>query len=271
MKKQICCAILVLVVILMLFVAGCVTPPKATSTTSGSPASYYATQTNAAETPASQSYVSEATPYVTTYGGSQGSGESANPYITPTPLPSDESCLINLTTQNYANNITAIAFDLKNPPMYINYSVIPTNITVTKYVPSPQGGGNWITLQYSDYDPNSWFQVTVLDKNTGEIYTQAGFGKAPWISNLSLYTSATIGPILNSGDLQIQMTGNEITATTGIWVKPVGNFDDPQNMTFPECTFWGGTQNNYIAVWTTTATPTWTPVNVQTPINGGSY
>ncbi|HVP95993.1 MAG TPA: hypothetical protein VMS83_02480 [Methanoregula sp.] len=248
----------------MLLATGCVTPPKGTTTSSSASGSYYATETNAGETPTSPSYVAAATPFETTNAGVQGNSPGSNPYSTPTPIPTDQSCLIYLNTQPFSYNTTAISFDLKNPPMYINYTVIPTNITVTKYVKSNQGGNNWVTLQYSDYDPNSWFQVTVLDKTTGTIYNQAGFGKAPGMSNLSLYTSATMGPILNSGNLQIQMTGNEITATTGVWVKPLGNFDDPQNQTFPECKFWGGTQQNYLSYPTTTATPTWTPVNVQT-------
>ena len=256
MKKQFCYTLLALGIVLMLIVAGCVTPPKSTTTTSET-GSYYTTETNAEETPTASSYVAEATPFVTTSAGLQGSNQGSNPYATQTPIPTDQSCLIYLNTQPFSYNTTAISFDLKNPPMYINYTVIPTNITVTKYVRSGQGGNTWVTLQYSDYDPNSWFQITVRDKSTGSIYNQAGFGVTPGMNNLSIYTNAVIGPILNSGNLQIEMTGNEITATTGIWVKPVGNFDDPQNQTFPECKFWGGTQQNYIAYPTTTPTPTW--------------
>jgi len=33
------------------------------------------------------------------------------------------------TTQSFLYNRTAFTFDLKNPPMYINYSFIPQNIT----------------------------------------------------------------------------------------------------------------------------------------------
>jgi len=261
MTKQIYCAVLASGIILMLLVAGCVTPPKGTTTSSTS-GNYYATETNAQETPTSQSYVTAATPFVTTNTGVQGSSQIANPYATPTPVPADLSCLIYLNTQYYSYNTTAISFDLKNPPMYINYTVIPTNITVTKYVESKQGSNGWITLQYSDFDPSSWFEITVMNKTTGDVYLQDGFGKA---QGLSVYTSATLGPILNSNSLLVEMTGNEITATTGIWVKPVGNFDDPQNQTFPECKFWGGRPQNYLVYSTTTATPTWTPVNVQTP------
>ena len=146
--------------------------------------------------------------------------------------------------------------------MYINYTVIPFNITVTKYVQTHQGSNGWVTLQYSDFSPTSWFEITVRNKTTGDVYLQDGFGEA---KGLSVYQSATLGPILQTNDLLVEMTANNITATTGIWVKPVGNFDNPQNQTFPECKYWGTHPQNYLVYPTTTPTPTWTPVNVQTP------
>ena len=36
----------------------------------------------------------------------------------------------------------------------------------------------------------------------------------------------------------IEMKGNKITATVNFWVKPQGNFDNPDNMTFDACTYW---------------------------------
>jgi len=261
MTTRICLTVFVFTAALLL-IAGCVTPPSSTTTTSTS-SGYYATETNTPVTTAPSSYVTQVTPFITPGSAVQTSTQGVNIYTTaPTPLPSDLSCLIYLNTQFYSYNTTAVSFDLKNPPMYINYTVIPFNITVNKYVESAQGGNNWVTLQYSDYAPYSWFEITVRNKTSGQIYLQDGFGKA---QGLSIYTSATLGPLLNSDNLQVEMTGNNITATTGMWVKPVGNFDDPQNQSFPECKYWGTHPQNYLAYATTTATPTWTPVNVQTP------
>jgi hypothetical protein len=264
MTKRLHYVLLVSGIVVMLLVAGCVTPPKSSSGSTSGGSSVIETTTE--ETPASPAYVTAATPFVTTGAALQSSGSGySNPYATPTPIPTDLSCLIYQNTQYFSQNSTAVSFDLKKPPMYITYSVVPFNITVTRSVPSPQGGNQMITLQYSDYAPYSWFQVSVLDKSTGNIFYQNGFGKAPGISNLSIYTNATLGPVLNSGDLLVQMTGNNITATTGIWVKPVGNFDDPQNQSFTQCQYWNGQPQNYLVYPTTTATPTWTPGNVQTP------
>jgi hypothetical protein len=253
--------VLALTAALMILVAGCVTPPSSTTTTSTS-SGYYTTETNTPGTNAPSSYVTEVTPFITPVSVEQTGTSGVNIYTTaPTPLPEDLSCLIYLNKQFYSYNTTAVSFDLKNPPMYINYTVTPFNITVNRYVQSHQGSNDMITLQYSDYAPYSWFEVTVRNKTSGKIYLQDGFGKA---QGLGIYTNATLGPILNSDDLQIEMTGNNITATIGIWVKPAGNFDDPQNQTFPECKYWGSHPQNYLVVATTTATPTWTPVNVQT-------
>ena len=262
MTKQICLTVLALCTILMILVVGCVTPPKGTttSTTSGS---YYATETTFSETPTPPAYVSEVTPFTTSNPGAQTT-TGYNPYATPTPIAANLSCIIYNNTQFFSYNITAVSFDLKNPPMYISYSVVPFNITVNKVVRSPQGGDSWITLQYSDYAPYSWFEVTVRDNATGEVYLDNGFGPYKTPNPLSIYTNATLGPILNSGNLHIEMTGNNITATTNVWVKPVGNIDDPQNQTFSQCQYWGSHPQNYLALPTATATPTWTPGSVQT-------
>ncbi len=264
MTKQICLVALALITVLALLAAGCITPPKGTTTSqaSSTSGSNQVAETNSPETTAPPAYVTEVTPFTTNNPGAQASNPAYTMYATPTPIPADLSCLIYLNTQYYSYNTTAVSFDLKNPPMYINYTVIPTNITVTKYVKSMQGANNWITLQYLDYAPYSWFEITVRNKTTGEVYLQDGFGQA---QGMSVYTSATLGPILNSDDLQVEMKGEDITATTGIWVKPVGNFDDPGNQTFAECKYWSVHPQNYLSAPTATATPTWTPVNVQTP------
>jgi len=269
MTKKIPYLVLVAGIVTMILVAGCVTPPKSSSASSGS-GSYYTTPPTPVETPTTPSFVQAATPFTTSTPEEVQTTAIANPYATPTPNPADLSCLIyeNTSYFTFTNNTNAISFDLKNPPMYINYTVIPFNVTVTKYLPeSGQGSNQPITLQYSDFAPYSWYEITVRDSTTGAIYLDNGFGPYKSSHPLSVYTTATLGPILNSGNLHIEMTGQNITATVGIWVKPEGNIDDPQNQTFPECRFWGSQPQNYLVYATTTPTPTWTAVNVQTPNN----
>ncbi|MDD1702167.1 MAG: hypothetical protein LUQ31_04225 [Methanoregula sp.] len=260
MSRTIIFCILAAFIIAGVMLSGCVTPPKASTSTAANGASAVTTtETNATAT-TSPGYVTMVTPFGTTESSSADGTTSStayNTFTTPTPLPEDLSCLIYANKQYFAYNTTAITFDLKNPPMYLNYTVVPFNITVNKYVKSRSGSNNYETLTYSDYAPYSWFVITVRDKTTGEIYLQDGFGKA---QGYGIYTNATLGPILKSGDLQIEMRGNNITAMTGVWVKPVGNFDDPQNKTFAECKYWGQIRNT-LPVVTATTTQTWTPEN----------
>jgi len=258
MTQQICLTILMVITLMVLLVTGCVTPPTGTTTSSTS-SGYYATEAYASETTTAPAYVTQVTPFITNTPDAQSHSPVVNPYVTSTPFPEDQSCLIYLNTQFYSYNSTAITFDLKNPPMYINYSVIPFNITVNKVFTSRSGSRDTQTITFSDYAPYSWFDITVRNKSTGEILLQDGFGQA---KGYGVYKDATLKPVLNTDDLQIEMRGNNITATTGIWVKPVGNFDDVQNKSFAECKYWGQSRNFLpIAVVTATTTPTWTPEN----------
>lgn len=260
-NKYLACALAALILVSLL-AAGCVTPPKASTSTSGSSPSSAVTTTQGENTTSAINYVSEETPFAVSPENSAGNTAEVTPlgyhtYATQTPFPEDLSCLIYINTQYFAYNTTAVSFDLKNPPMYINYTVIPFNVTVNKLVQSRTGSKEDMTLTYSDYSPYSWFDITVIDKNTGKTVLQDGFGKA---KGYGIYKSAALGPILKGGDFQIQMRGNNITATTGIWVKPLGNFDDPQNKTFTECKYWGQIRNT-LPVVTATTTPKWTPEN----------
>jgi len=255
MTKQIYLTVSFILIILLIAAAGCVTPPSGT-TSSGTTGGYYSTETGTAETTAPEQYVTVVTPYSVGTQESSTSASGANPYVTPTQPPEDRSCLIYINTQNYAYNTTAITFDLKNPPMYINYTVVPTNVTVNKWVQERTGSKTDVTYTYSDYAPYSWFEVTVRNKTSGQVYLDDGFGQA---KGLSTYTSATL-KVLKTDDILIEFKGQSITATVGVWVKPIGNFDDPENKTFTECKFWTSTQNSLPFV-TATTTPSWTPEN----------
>jgi hypothetical protein len=250
-----------IVIILAITATGCVAPPQ--GATPGAGTSYNPGEGSAATSPTTQNLVSEVTPFVTgvqTNQENQVKGQGYNTFATSTPIQADQSCLIYFNKQYSAlSNTTAISFDLKNPPMYINYTVIPFNITVNKVFSSRSGGGNMETLTYSDYAPYSWFEITVRNKTSGEIYQQDGFGRE---KGYGIYTSATL-KVLKRDNMLIEFHGNNITAAYGVWVKPVGNVDDPQNKTYSECKYWEGLQNK-LTTPTATATPTWTPENVVT-------
>ena len=142
--------------------------------------------------------------------------------------------------------------------MYINYTVTPQNITVNRAATSQYLTKEDVIYHYSTYDPQSYFVITVRNKTSGKVYLEDGFG-----NDYTMYLNRTL-KVLNADDMLIEMKGNKITATVNFWVKPPGNFDNPDNMTFDTCTYWGAAPRDVTAeaIVTGTTTPTWAPDNV---------
>jgi len=249
--------LLSLFVIALLILAGCVAPPKETATAGSSNTNSNSGVAPVAVTTLSSTPTSGAvyvtlvtpTPAATSPIESQGYSE----FVTQTLPPEDRSCRIFTHSQTFFYNGTAFTFDLKNPPMYITYKVAPSEKAVRKVVTHSINKTEYL-LEYDTYDPLSYLEITVKDKETGEIYLKDGFG-----TDYTQYTTRTL-KILNSADMYIEIKGNKITGTIEVWVKPVGNFADPESMNFDTCTFWSQTtrDNLPIALETGTPTPTWT-------------
>lgn len=249
--------LLSLFVIALIILAGCVAPPKETSTAGSSGTNGHSSAPSVAATTPSTTPTSGAvyvtlvtlTPEATTTIGSQGYSE----FVTQTIPPEDRSCRIFTHSQTFFYNGTAFTFDLKNPPMYITYKVTPSEKAVRKVVTHSINKTEYL-LEYDTFDPLSYLEITVKDKETGEIYLEDGFG-----TDYTQYTTRTL-KVLNSGDLYIEIKGNKISGTIDVWVKPVGNFADPDSMNFDTCTYWSQTtrDNLPIALETGTPTPTWT-------------
>ena len=249
--------LLSLFIIALLILGGCVAPPKETSTagssgtTSNSGAPLVTTTKPSSTPPSGAVYVTlvTPTPETTTTRESQGYSE----FVTQTIPPEDRSCRIFTHSQTFNYNGTAFTFDLKNPPMYITYNVTPSEIAVRKVVTYSINKTEYL-LKYDTFDPLSYLEITVKNKVTGEVYLQDGFG-----TDYTQYTTRTL-KVLNSADMYIEIKGNRIKGTIEVWVKPIGNFADPNNMNFDACTYWSqSTRDNLpIALKTGTPTPTWT-------------
>jgi hypothetical protein len=211
----------------LLTTSGCVTPPQ--ESTSG-PVDLYQPNQFTTEPTGSSRFVTEATPFVTTAEETL----AYNRFATPTLPPEDVSCLIYFTKFDWTfnPNKTAFAFDLKNPPMYINYTITkPFNITEKKTVTDKAGVDRLITYEYPS--PYSYLEITARDKNTGEILMQDGYGK-----KYSYYTNNTDIKITQSRDLLIEISGYNVTGAVGFWAKPVGNFDSNTSFNNTECIHW---------------------------------
>jgi hypothetical protein len=249
MKEIIARIICCITIILVVSASGCVAPPK-DNTTSQTGNFFNPQQSTTEITTTTPGYVTEVTPFVTE---TTASGYHTIPPTTLIPL--DKYCRIYSTTNTYAYNKTAIAFDLRSPPMYINYTVKPSNVTYKKVVDSKLTGGGEEVLTIDTYSPVSWFEVTVRSKATGEIYLQDGFGTG---KGYTVYLNRTL-KVMKRDDMQIEFGGNNITATAMVWVKPEANIDDTSqfNMT-TECAYFDPNPRNFVQVGTTaTPTPTW--------------
>jgi hypothetical protein len=181
-----------------------------------------------------------------------------------TPIPEDITCSIFSKTAAYAYNGTSFAFTQKNPPMFINYTVVPKNVSVTRvYEENIKDTKKTRTLKESEYSTSSWFEVSVKNKETGEVILQDGFGAA---KGYPTYLSRTL-KVLKSGDLVIAFNGNDIKATVNVWVKPHGNVEESRVMEFTDCAYMEGNRNTLVTAEPTTIKGviyTWTPENVVT-------
>ncbi|MFA5347313.1 MAG: hypothetical protein WC294_04190 [Methanoregula sp.] len=242
--RIVCCISIILVVA----ASGCVAPPKenATSSKNGNIVNPNQPGTLTSPTP---NYVTDVTPFVTT--GTLTSGSRTTP---PTPTPGDLYCRIYSTTNTYAYNKTAIAFNLQNPPMLINYTVKPSNVTIHKVYDSKIVGEGEKVLTIDTYSPISVFVITVLSKTTGEVYLEDGFGTQKYTT----YLNRTL-KVLKRDDMQIEFSGNNITATAMVWVRPEGNFNDTTQFNkSTDCAYLSSNPRDTLPFVTATPTPTWT-------------
>jgi hypothetical protein len=251
MKQNVICILCCISVILIVVASGCITPPKenATILKKGTTADGKVIP-GATATP--KNFVTEVTPFVTV----TPTGETHTIPVS-TMSPGDLYCRIYTTKTNKNDfyNKSAIAFNLQNPPMFINYTVKPSNITYTDYIDYQITNQKEKQVKVDTYSPISWYVVKVMDKETGEIYLEDGFGKEKY----SLYLNNTL-KISNQKNLQIEFTGNNITATAMVWVQPEGNFNDTTQFNrTTDCAYFPPNPRSIVSFATTktTATPTY--------------
>lgn len=248
MKKSLGYLILGITLIFFISLSGCVTPPQEQqikSVDTYNPEPVITTQTTA---PSDFSFVTEVTPFETVKPVTTKETYDLLPPITQ--IPSEKSCRIYTKTQTYAYNGSAFTFNLKNAPMYINYTVIPTNYTEKRLVTSKTGSKGESVVTIDTYSPYSWLEITVRNKTTGEIYLQDGFGKGH-----SIYLKNTL-KVYKQDDLLIEIKGNLISATVSVWVKPEFNVEDPTLLSSGICADIEQTRVS-LSYATMTPTPAW--------------
>lgn len=255
MKEKSLYLVCTLAILLFLFTAGCIEPsqnPVSNPSASG-------TKTQDSQTTSTpSSFVTEVT--LSENVSSTPAPAGYTTFLPTTQIPQDITCRIhNISLSGY--NGTAFTFDLKNPPMYINYTVVPTNVTVNK-VYTDSFTKKTTTLTYSDYSPSSWFEITIRNNTSKEIILQEGFGQNKGYSS---YLTRTL-KVMKTGDLLVEFRSSSIKASATIWVKPTGNYDGSRLSEFTECTYWDSHRDTIATAVPTKiegAIYTWTPENQQ--------
>lgn len=237
MKNPNPCVLVGIFFVVCIIVAGCVAPPKDSppaQTSSGTSSSQYSNPPNNPDvvTPpvtTTANFLVDATPFQTPVTPTLGYH-----IWTPTPtISQDQVCLIYFEKINSTWEVTKTAktFNLKNPPMYINYTITdPFYITGTRLV-NHKYAGQAEFANYKTLNPVAYLEVTVRNRTTGQIYTQDGFGR-----DHGQYLNKTI-KVIKPDDMLIEFGGYNVTGVIGVWVKPYGNFGENETFVRTECKY----------------------------------
>lgn len=212
MQKSIGLFSISVVCIAAILVTGC-TSQMAPATSTPTPTT---TSTPIVPTTLNQGNVAASTQFTTT------TQAQLHPITTSiTQPPEDIVCLMYHKEQAFTYNKDETSFNLVNPPMYIYYTILDTQ-------KGPDG-------KYASY-----YTITIRDKKTGVIYHKVGLGKDTHNGgyfNLG-FGGYDIIKIMNTGDLQIETEGKDITIITNIWAKPAGNLDSSFDLNSTKCMNW---------------------------------
>jgi len=210
--------VLLVALIFILTVSGCISPPKEaplnatiTKITPGVPTPIV----TKGPTPV---YVTIETPYLTPVP--TFITEYRTIPIIP-PVNEDYVIIYSLKNQPFSYNRSAVSFDLKNPPMLIDFSLTVDKITRNVEGDSRELKNEWTSYQTNTIDPNAFFEVIVREKSTGKIILQDGFGQSKQYG--------TENPrhlkIFGAGDYLIELFGNKVLANVNLSVKREGNIN----------------------------------------------
>jgi len=154
----------------------------------------YASESDTGPTYRNLSYLAEPTPVMTAY---------------------QEIYHNELSLKDYS---VAYAYELKNPPLTINFDIKPRIDSRTIWYESKTGSydsnGNradvFVTLP--QISPDAWFEVKVRDKATGNIVLDDGFGKT-----FGGGTQRTVS-VRSYGNYQIDMSGDQVNVTVRMYI-----------------------------------------------------
>ncbi|MEI7433047.1 MAG: hypothetical protein WCJ93_02210 [Methanomicrobiales archaeon] len=251
MSQTIRYCILILFIMAIIFSAGCIVPTKdkpAPAGTQSEGTNYLVPGTGSA--PAQQSQdgnqnqaapgqspthtpIPDDTRYLTqvpTYPVTSDNGpvyRNLSIYADPTQIIRNYQDIYNneLSLKDYT---VAYAYDLKNPPLIIDFNVKPKMDDLTIWSESRSGslsgattgsGGGFVDpkradvyTQVTQLSPDAWFEIKVLDKTTGNVVLDEGFGRT-FGGELKKTVS-----VRSFGNYQIEMSGNKVNVSVRMYI-----------------------------------------------------
>jgi len=128
--------------------------------------------------------------------------------------------IYSIKNQSLTEAFPNVSFNLVNPPLIIEYSVIPINITDIKNIEYKIKSKKYNeTLHITRPYEGTWFTVIVRDKESGGIVAEDGVGKI-WS-----FTSPKRLDIQNIGNFQFEFDGEFGYLTLTMKVKKEGNIN----------------------------------------------
>lgn len=226
MKKSLGYLILGITLILSICLSGCVAPPaeqKIAPVDNYDPNQFATTATTA---PVVSGYVTIETTFVTSEPVSASNTTNPLAYRTLSPIiPVQEDYVVIYSVKGapFSYNKTAISYDLKNPPMLIDFDVSAANITGERAFTGKAGdnAGKDIIITTDYLDPSAWFEVTVREKSSGIVALQDGFGQVKQYGS----EHPRHLKVLRAGNYLIEFGGNKLSANVNLSVKREGNIN----------------------------------------------
>jgi hypothetical protein len=112
--------------------------------------------------------------------------------------------VIAKTGGNLSYSISKVEVVVTNPPLLIDLTVIPKTVTDTKWYVNRSLTRNEEIIQVSGTSPYSFADVSVIDKETGRIVAQEGFGRDDSIDPTRAIK------VYEPGKYLVQLYGNEV-------------------------------------------------------------
>jgi hypothetical protein len=212
------CAIAAIIVILLC--SGCIAPPRENSgqgqtTTPENNAGTVSTPTPGLTPEIIETqFLTPVTPYPKDEFPTPRSTYSNLP--NPTPIPVEYVTIYNNELALKYNTV-AYEYNLENPPLMIDICIIPRMVTRNIWYVSPYGSRDEKTVTQTTVSQSAWFEITVRDKNTGNIIEKDGFGKT-YSSNPKREIQ-----LRSSGNYVIEFTGNDVNASIQMRIQKNGD------------------------------------------------